>query len=455
MYAEADPFVIGDTSYVLAHFSHLNNFKPLDSAKVSIMLNQGGQITTQTLNKPTRVGIYRFSIAPVTEGMASLIFRIEASNLVSEIRIDSMHVFSDKGKADNYAMERKIESPNGIVFTKEQSWKIDFATSLPDFGPFGQVIRTTAQVLPTPSDVITVVARTSGVVNFTDASIVQGTQVAPGRTLCLIAGSALADNNSSVRYFEAKNNFIKAEATYNRHKELAETRIISQKELDNSKAEYENAKSIFESISKNFNPSGQSVTSPISGFIDKVSVTNGQFVETGQAILSISKNKNLLIRADVQQKFAPHLQKIETANIRNLSDNIVYTLEELNGKLLSYGKSADERNYLIPVIFQVESKTNLMPGGFVDLYLKTLENHQAISVPNAALLEENGNHFVFVQLTPELFEKREVMVAAGDGFRTEIKEGLSRDERIITKGTILVKLAQSSGALDAHAGHVH
>jgi hypothetical protein len=28
-------------------------------------------------------------------------------------------------------------------------------------------------------------------------------------------------------------------------------------------------------------------------------------------------------------------------------------------------------------------------------------------------------------------------------------------ERIVTKGAILVKLAQSSGALDAHSGHVH
>ncbi len=60
-----------------------------------------------------------------------------------------------------------------------------------------------------------------------------------------------------------------------------------------------------------------------------------------------------------------------------------------------------------------------------------------------------------MQVTPELFEKREVKTGITDGIKTEILSGLSTHERIVTKGAFLVKLAQSSGALDPHAGHVH
>ena len=78
-----------------------------------------------------------------------------------------------------------------------------------------------------------------------------------------------------------------------------------------------------------------------------------------------------------------------------------------------------------------------------------------MTVPNSSLVEEMGNYFVFVQLTPEFFEKREVKTGKSNGLRTEILSGLKENERIVGKGAVLVKLAQASGKLDAHAGHVH
>jgi multidrug efflux pump subunit AcrA (membrane-fusion protein) len=78
-----------------------------------------------------------------------------------------------------------------------------------------------------------------------------------------------------------------------------------------------------------------------------------------------------------------------------------------------------------------------------------------LTIPNSAILEEQGNFSVFVQITPELFEKREVTPGTTDGLRTEILKGVNPGERVISVGAILVKLAQATGSLDAHSGHVH
>jgi hypothetical protein len=163
----------------------------------------------------------------------------------------------------------------------------------------------------------------------------------------------------------------------------------------------------------------------------------------------------LVLNAYVQQKYIGVLSSIYSANIKTLHNNKTYSFEELNGKVLSYGKSASDDNYLLPVNLQIDNKDNFVQGSFVEVYLKTITNTQAITVPNTALLEEQGNYFIFVQISPELFEKREVKIAGTDGFRTEIELGLHESERIISKGAMLVKLAQSSSALDAHSGHVH
>ena len=42
-----------------------------------------------------------------------------------------------------------------------------------------------------------------------------------------------------------------------------------------------------------------------------------------------------------------------------------------------------------------------------------------------------------------------------DGIKTEILAGISQNERIVSKGAIFIKLAQGTGALDAHSGHIH
>ncbi|HNX84445.1 MAG TPA: HlyD family efflux transporter periplasmic adaptor subunit, partial [Bacteroidales bacterium] len=184
-------------------------------------------------------------------------------------------------------------------------------------------------------------------------------------------------------------------------------------------------------------------------------VRNGQYVGAGEPLTVISQNKSLLLRAEVQQKYARDLMSITAANIRTIEDNKTYTLEELNGKVLSVGRTTTTDNFLIPFTLQINNAGSLVPGGFVELYLKTVSNSKALTIPVSAVLEEQGNFFVYVQVTPELFEKREIKTGATDGIRTEVISGLVDDERIVLKGAVLIKLAQATGSLDAHSGHVH
>lgn len=455
LFAEADPFVVGDSSNILSHFSHLPSFKALDSGSVTIRLVVGSKEVTQTFNKPARKGIFSFDIKPVIAGKGKLIFDIKTMAGSSQLIVPDITVYSEKEVAHEAAEELAPSKTNTIVFTKEQSWKIEFETALPGFEPFGQVIKTTAQVTSAQGDEIMVSAKTSGMVFFTGESILEGNGVKSGQSLFTISGAGLADNNSTIRYIEAQNNYTKAKTVYDRQKELAVDKIVSEKELLTAKTEYDNSKVMFEMLSSNFSITGQSVTCPMTGYLKQLYVANGQYVEAGEPLISVTKNKTLMLKADVQQKYASVLGSITTANICTLNDNKAYSLEELNGKVLSYGKSTNQDNYLIPVSLQIDNFGGFVAGGFVELYLKTLSTTNAISVPVTALLEEQGNFFVLVQINPELFEKREVKLGITDGIRTEIIKGITKNERIVTKGAILVKLAQASNALDPHAGHVH
>lgn len=340
-----------------------------------------------------------------------------------------------------------------ITFTQIQQGKIDFATDIPRKETFGQVIRATAQVQPSQSDAIVIAAKSGGIVSFGGKNLVEGQAVAAGQSLLVISGEGLSDNNMNVRYAEAKAAYQKAEDAYKRAAALVEDKIISQRAFVETRSEYETAKAVYDNLARYAGSKGLSVIAPQSGYIQQLWVDNGAFVEEGQALVSIIQNKSLLIKADVASKYASLLPTISDATFRVNGNTL--SLKSLNGKVLSYGKVLREDNYMLPVTFQVDHAPQLLPGAFLETYIKTQGNQEVMTLPNSALTEEQGLFFVYVQLTPEAFEKREVTVGATDGIRTEIRSGIAPDERVVTQGAVSVKLAQSAGALDPHAGHVH
>lgn len=455
LFAEADAFIPGTTCNVLSHFSTLPNFKAVESGVITILLIVNGKETRQTLDKPTRKGIYSFDITPETEGTGTMKFEIANEKGNYEIIVPDVTVYRNMEEARKAAENAVVPKTNTTVFTKEQSWKTDFETSFPGFEPFGQVIKATAIVESASGNEIIISAKSNGFVVFGSINVLEGMDVSAGQSLFSISGSEFADNNVSVKLAEAKSNFEKADADYERAKELTKDKIVPEKDLLTSKNLYENAKAVYDNLSRNFGKSGQLVKSPLTGFIKQVLVKNGSYVESGQPLIIVSQNNKLLLTAEVPQRYASVLGQITSATIHNFSNNETYSIEDLNGKILSYGKAANDNNYHLPISFQIDNTGNFLIGSFVEVYLKTISEAPALIVPNEALLEEQGNYFTWVQVTPELFEKREVHIGSTDGLYTEIIKGISSGERIVTRGAMLIKLAQATGTLDAHSGHNH
>lgn len=455
MFVKADPLLAGTVSNVLSHFTTLSDFKPLASGTVTMRLTVNGQSVEETAETPLRRGIYSFDVTPAGAGKGTIEFLIRSEGGESRIIVPDVTVYPDAAVAEEDVERNAAPATNTTAFTKEQSWKIDFSTGYAVREPFGQVIKTTALVQPAQGNEAVVTARSGGVVSFTGKNILEGTAVSPGQALLTVRGSGFAEDNSAVRFAEAQNNYEQAKADYDRAVLLAADRIVSEKQLLEAKTRYENAGSVYENLKQNFSRSGQTVTSPMAGYVRQLLVENGQYVESGQPLMVISQNSTLMLRAEVQQRYARFLNSISTATVRSSDDDKTYTLEELGGKILSVGKAATADSYLIPVSLQVRNSGKFVPGSFAEVWLRTVTAAESLTVPNSALIEEQGAFFVFVQVTPEKFEKRVIQTGATDGIRTEVTGGLRDDERIVTQGAILVKLAQATGALDAHSGHVH
>jgi RND family efflux transporter MFP subunit len=457
VYAEVTPLVAGRQSAVVAHFSYLKNFKPLAAGAATASLIVGGDSISQTLDAPERPGVYRFALQPATAGTGRLVFDVATPEGALRVATLSVNVHADRQAAEREAAaaaEETVAPDNSrAVFTKEQSWKVDFATEELSPMPFGEVVRAVGQIQPAQGDERVIAAKSGGMVSFCNGGMVEGQAVGRGQALFSIESEGLADNNLSVRYAEAEGEYNRAKAEYERKKELARDKIVSERELLKAQTELVNAEAVYRNLQKNFSAGKQVVSAPAGGFIKQVWAKNGEYVSAGQPVATVAQNRNLLIRVEVQPKHYGVLSAIASASFRAMNSSRAYSLEELEGKVASFGRFTDAGSPLIPVTFEVKNSAGFLPGAFVEAYIKTQTGSQTIAVTNAALVEEMGSFFVYVQRTPELFEKRPVKKGATDGFRTEITGGLSAGERVVSMGAILVKLAQNTGG--AEAAHAH
>ena len=412
--------------------------------------HEGEGHTHQHEGKTEVQGIYRFCVRAEAEGEANLVFSADGQRASIPVR-----VFGSASEASEYAESLEARSSNGAVFPKEKSWSVDFATEEAVLEPFGQVIRATSRVQPSQEEVFTVSALTDGVVSIGAKALVEGREVRKGETLCIVKGSGTADENLATKYARAEADYNFAKNEYERKKALASDRIVSESELRQAEAAFEIAKAVFENLKGNFDASGQSAKSPIEGFVTSVTVSNGQFVRAGDPIATVSRSRSLLVVAEIQPRYSACLKDICGATFKDMDSGRIWTLDELGGKVVSYGKSVSSDSPLIPVTFSVPNKGGFIPGSFLQTRIITRSETPAITLPTTSLIEEQGNYFVYRQLTPEYFEKTPVTIGASDGLRTEIRSGLSAGERVVSKGAMFVKLAQASGALDPHAGHNH
>lgn len=458
IYAEATPFFTehaDEMCELLTHVTRLSDFSPLENGSVSASLSVEGSAVTASANQPDKPGIFHLHLKPKKAGKATLTYIIQSGELIDTLVINNIEVFNDEHEAMHEAEEHKIASPTAVTFTKEQSWKVDFATALPRLQPFGQAVQTVAQVQPAIGDAMTVVAKNSGILHFASANFTEGAPIASGTTIASVSTDGFVDDNMSVKLAEAKNNFELAKQNYERAKQLIDSKIISQQDFLEKQMTYENAKLIYENLQHNSQNGSTRITAPMSGYITQILVPNGEYVSVGQPVMIVSQNRNIVLKAEIPLRYAAVLPAIADANIENPVTGEVRSLSELKGRVISYAKSATSDQLLLPVTLEINNVTGFTTGSFVKTWLIAQSQSQALVVPKSALIEEQGNYYVFVQLTPELFEKKPVKTGATDGKNVEVLSGLTPDQRIVTRGALLVKLAKAAGALDPHAGHVH
>ena len=364
---------------------------------------------------------------------------------------DHEHETAEEHAGHNHESKATKHSDE-IIFPKAQAAKTTFEVREIQPASFNQVVKTTGQVLAAPGDEAVIVATSNGVVSFSSNKLTEGTKVQKGQSLFQISSKDIAEGDY---YTKVKATYEAAKASYDRAEALVKDKIISQKEFESTKLEFENAKTAYDAVSNNKTAKGVSVNAPINGHMKNILVKEGEYITVGQPLATVSQNQRLVLRAEVSQRYYNAMQSVQSANFKTPYDNKVYSLEDLNGRLLSFGKTSNENSFFIPVSFEFDNKGEVIPGSFVEVYLISSPIENTLSIPVSALTNEMGIYYVYVQIDEEGYRKQEVALGANNGKEVQIIKGLHPGDRVVTQGAYQVKMASASGAIPHGHSHEH
>lgn len=354
------------------------------------------------------------------------------------------HNHTTENEHEGIEVERSHDDE--IVLSPTDAERFGVETEKVEYSPLNQAIKVTGQIEAPAASVYTVSAHTSGKVTLGN-NIVAGSILKQGQHIGTISAQGFEGGDQSAA---ASARLEAAQKELDRLRPLYKEGLVSQKEFTAAEAEYNIAKA-----SSSGTKGGSAVTSPASGRVSRLLVSQNQFVSAGEPILELTDTRQLALRADLPVRYSGKLPEIISARFVTPSSDTIYDLTEMNGRLATGTNNMVSQNGYIPVQFYFDNNVNSVAGTYADVYLVCQTTDSCITLPRSAITEELGAKFVFVKVDDHGYEKRNVATGSTDGKRTAILSGLKPGEEVVTKGVVFVKLAQTKNNMPEGHSHNH
>ena len=342
------------------------------------------------------------------------------------------------------------ESTGRVLFRMEQQWLIRMKMALAEEAKLPPQIYSTGRVVPLPSNRALVAPPVGGII---DGPLLPriGQQVMRGQLIATLVQTPTAAEAAQIRI---ENSRVDAE-----RRRLGQAEIEARARLSAAAAEADRkaAEAILAGVQEQMQAlqtappiSNYQVTAPISGTVVEVKKSAGEEVHAGEPILEIIALDRVWVEAPIFEKDLGRM-KNEVAAIFTTS---AYPDKEFRGRLMNIGSVVDEQTRAAIAVFEVDNRSgDLKIGMQANLRLGAGDKASVLLLPKESVLDNEGKKIVYVMLSGEEFERRDVVVGDEYGDKVAIVSGVKPGERVVTQGAYQLKLQELR---PANAGaHTH
>ena len=365
-------------------------------------------------------------------------------------------------------------SPTGRVpFRMEQQWLIRLKLALAEQAEMAPQIHAVGRVVPVPSKRAIVAPPVGGIIQTATMPRV-GQQVARGESLATLVQTPTAAEAAQIRIenmrvdaerrrlqqaeIEARARAEEATHDANRARRLYERKAYSQKALEVDELEEKAKEAQLAAVQEQLRAlqapapaaSNYEVHAPIAGTIVSVSKAQGEQVAPGEAIVEIVALDTVWVEAPIFEKDLGRVSRGTEARFTTTA----FSEKEFRGRLININAVVDEHTRAATAVFEVNNASGELRAGMqANVRVDGGAKAAVLLVPKESVLDNEGQKIVYVLLSGEEFERRDVVIGDEYGSQVAIVSGVKPGERVVTQGAYQLKLQELR---PANAGaHTH
>jgi cobalt-zinc-cadmium efflux system membrane fusion protein len=355
------------------------------------------------------------------------------------------------GSKTNTEQKSSVSATQAIVeLTDAQLKNSSIETGKLEQKSISSILKLNGKIDVPPQNMVSVSMPLGGYLKTT--KLLPGMHVSKGEVIATMEDQQYIQLQEDYLITKSKLNYLEGE--YLRQKELNKTKASSDKVLQQTEMEYKSQKIAMSALAEklkliNVNPNtlsesnlskSVSVFSPISGFVSKVNVNIGKYLNPSDVMFELVNPEDIHLNLNIFEKDLDKLsigQKV-VAFTNNQPDKKHACEIILISKDLSTDGMAEVHSH-----FESYDKT-LLPGMYMNAEIKVLTN-KALVIATDGIVTFEGKHYVFEVVGDKKYAMREVTLQnAEDGFTqiTFLEAEEISEKTFVTKGayTLLMKM---------------
>lgn len=262
--------------------------------------------------------------------------------------------------------------------------------------------------------------------NVVSIQVIEGDKVKKGQVVAYLSHPSIIQAQTDYLNAYSNSNFLKM--NYERQQKLYEAGVGSGANFQKAEAEYEASKAMVNgleaqlrllnintiSVRKGTIIQRIALRSPIEGFVQKVEVKTGQYVEPQTELFEIVNTHH--VHADLMV-FEKDVYKVkEGQKVSFLVQSIPDT--ELTAEIYSVSKTFEDNPKAVHVHAEIENKKgDLIPGMYIQGKIQ-VDNTQTKALPESAIIKEGDRYYIFSVVKENddwSFKPVEVILGSKDG----------------------------------------
>ena len=365
----------------------------------------------------------------------------------------------------NTELGEEIHEEGVVELTKEQAETIGLEMNTLEKKSLGNTIKVTGQLELFPQDRANISPFVGG--NVRSIKVIEGDKVNKGQVLAYLEHPDIITMQQE--YQEKNDELVFLKQDFERKQTLYDKGVSSGKEFQMAQSKFRSTTSSVNGLRSKLRLLGINtdqvlqgqiysavpITTPISGYVDEVMISLGDYVAPQTKMFTVSDNSEIHVDFKVYEK---DIRKVK------VGQEIYFTVaakpdELLKAKIHAIGKTFETDPKALHVHADVHNEDKeLLPGMYVEGRI-VQDQKMAFAVPEDAIIKEGEQSFIFILDEDEEMEADKmkfkmipVTVGINDlGFvEVNLPAEVSKDAKVVIKGAYILSSERIKGELGDH-----